>query len=135
MNSVLQDFRECLVKLKVFLMNPEVILFLKKEGKTINISEFDRLEEDMSQEDYKRGVEDALKAVGEDNFFGGYPTVVENVRKKLLTKKVTKWVNIYGDPEQSAFWYDSEEEAIESKSDSPRLKYIGAYPIEIDVPF
>ena len=91
----------------------------------------------MSTFDYRRGVEDALSALGDD---GSIPDVAKAyVRKKLLTKKVTRWVNMYQGHEgiQTGFrsTYDTKEYA-ESYSKFPDLgaKYIGTFPIEIEVP-
>ena len=89
----------------------------------------------MSQEDYKRGVVDTTAAFTKE--LGYIPSLiltVEAVKKKLLTVKVTKWVNVYDNENRSAYWYDTEEEAHKSKSNSEYMLYIGTYPVEIDLP-
>ena len=53
----------------------------------------------MSTEDYKRGVEDATDTklwVGAGLKPGGEPVAekLAEIRKKLLTKKVTKWTGV-----------------------------------------
>ena len=95
----------------------------------------------MSTEDYKRGVEDALALPFK--FVGTYTAeflkeTLDNQRKKLLTKKVTKWVNLWGktgfiDTGQTAL-YASKEDARKVVSILERPNFIGTYPIEIDQP-
>jgi hypothetical protein len=104
----------------------------------------------MSDSDYKRGVEDATKAFSYDEITvlpvtEGFNsnvlrTFLNNRRKKLLTRKVTKWVNIYTDSQlawsplhQGFGLYDSEDLA---KAQNPEswTGYLGTYPVEIDLP-
>jgi hypothetical protein len=91
--------------------------------------------------DYRRGVEDALTRAGELWDKNTYPisleTIISNTRSSLLTKKVTKWINMYsyphlGNPQWGGSTYDTKEEA-ESYSGRNSFKYLGALPIEIEV--
>ena len=67
---------------------------------------------------------------------------LEDRRKKLLTRKVTKWVSVYQsgcqsgeELESSGTLYDSSEEALMGDG---RTRYtpkrIGVFPIEIEIP-
>jgi hypothetical protein len=100
----------------------------------------------VSQQDadyhYKRGVEDAIKEIQENMPLPLSkqvdPADVLNeipryLRKKLLTKKVTKWIRVLNGPlgvaiPGSAF-YDSKEAA-----DHPGISMYGIVPVEIEVP-
>jgi hypothetical protein len=107
----------------------------------------------MNTSDYRRGVEDALTPITYEDVqkatvsspeaaVNVYNRISDNRRKTLLTKKVTKWANayhlIYIDVIQtSQGTYPSKQEA-EAKNratyvDNARV-YLGAYPIEIEVP-
>lgn len=100
----------------------------------------------MSTEDYKRGVEDALKFP--ISFLGTYTAefltkVVEEQRKKLLTKKEIKWVNLYknswGGADAGPTIYDSksscEEGArIDYGKGSFSDEYLASVSYEIEVP-
>ena len=59
-------------------------------------------------------------------------------RKKLLPKKVTKWVNVYADEgglESSGNLYDSKIAAEMGVGRAVYTsKHVGTYPIEIEVP-
>ena len=94
---------------------------------------------EMSQvtSDYRRGVEEATKPLEE------YPTVLKlafdeimgHRRKSLLTKKVTKWYNLYSDGKKVTVGqrdlYDSKEWAESNSYDTvEKLSYIGAFPVE-----
>ena len=79
----------------------------------------------MSTEDYNRGVEDAL-ALPLD-FVGSYTSSflnqkIEEQRKKLLTKKVTKWTGvIYTQQPTMLDIYDSEDDIKHYYTISPAL--------------
>jgi hypothetical protein len=103
----------------------------------------------MSTEDYKRGVEDAIKEIQENMPLPLSkqvdPADVLNeipryLRKKLLTKKVTKWVNIYNDDIGRAYHYPTEQQARENAATPANSTfttgkvYLGTYPLEIEVP-
>lgn len=96
--------------------------------------------------EYRRGVEDATKPF---KFEGlgttSYDTTRLNIRlserrKILLTKKVTKWVNIYRNSEGSIRTgfhsvYDSKGLAKENSTyPDYGFTYVDSYPIEIEVP-
>lgn len=68
---------------------------------------------------------------------GTYPIEIE-VPQKPLTKKVTKWVNVYvadGELESSGTLYASKIEA-EMRDGRTRYtpKHVGTFPLEIEVP-
>jgi hypothetical protein len=95
-------------------------------------------EKNMSEADYKRGVLDGTQPFPEPYMFPvNYSTEAINTgllarRKKLLTKKVTKWFNVYNHGSQlnlSTCLWDSDIEA--RRDSSPYL--IGTYPVEIEV--
>jgi len=103
--------------------------------------------ENMSNADYKRGVEDTVREILENLPLRGItdPLDVVNsiprfVREKLLTKKVTKWVNVYNDPSGTAYHYDTKEEALGRASIPGKSvghlapHYLGTFPLEIKVP-
>ena len=104
----------------------------------------------MSTDDYKRGVLDATVRISdaEGSDFGFYNEkagylndLLSQRRKKLLTKKVTKWANVYSylasvsDPANVKFGgaslYDTKETA--EKYAFGTIGLIGTYPIEIEV--
>ena len=92
----------------------------------------------MPNSEYRRGVEDALKLpltfVGD--YTAGYlRDQLEQQRKKLLTKKVTKWYNLYSDGEKVIVGqrdlYNSKERAeCNSYGRLESLSYIGTFPVE-----
>ena len=104
----------------------------------------------MNSEDYKRGVLEASKELIEGTlpssrlFKVAFDEEMRLRRKKLLTKKVTKWIGVYGSPERlypSDYFYTSKEEAdsaFKTNQESQEIEinpqYLGAYPVEIDVP-
>lgn len=99
--------------------------------------------------EYRRGVEDATK-----NFSGselnnsGFSVNIEdfektnkalaNRRKTLLTKKVTKWVNIYAINtavcNESVILYDTKEEAEKNSYYGRLIPYHSTHLIEIELP-
>jgi hypothetical protein len=94
------------------------------------------------EEGYKRGVEDATEPFG----YGVLGTTNNDTtrlndrlsqrRKQLLTKKVTKWVGVYAGDE-IPLWFgrtvcDSKEQA--DKYYRLIENYLGAYPVEIEIP-
>ena len=103
---------------------------------------------------YKQGVVDGTRLLGlkeagriSGSIFPELATqnVLDDRRKELLTRKVTKWVNVYRWPffygvssprlAASSNVYDTKEEAIEASRDAHGLVSIytvGTYPIEID---
>lgn len=92
------------------------------------------------EEGYKQGVIDAtvFAPLDEVCHFSTTTDLLADRRKKLLTKKVTKWVNVYqvGEVFGPGDWlYGSKEEA-EAKlhQERPLTKRVGTYPIEIEVP-
>lgn len=89
------------------------------------------------EDGYKQGVGDALFILDEEASLPRSTTAY--IRKKLLTKKVTKWANVWGSETnarvgQTAL-YDSKEYAkgVVNFSDDLSI-YLGTYPIEIEVP-
>ena len=92
------------------------------------------------EEGYKRAVEDTIREIQENLPLSGVadPVYVLNeiprfIRKKLLTKKVTKWVRVFRNKTETfpaAAFFDSKAEA----DDHNGTEYAGAYPIEIEVP-
>ena len=97
--------------------------------------------------DYRRGVEDATKPldVGEHMSLGSSvgrsaPTekILANRRKSLLTKKVTRWVNLYNDASGHGYHYPTKKQAEQGRSLPGNGwlgdHYIGTFPIEIEVP-
>jgi hypothetical protein len=118
-------------------------------------------ENEMSNADYKRGVEDATKPMRYDDpvytdpnrgglsYFDFANAVIANRRKTLLTKKVTKWFAVYNNDNSGSLrivgqftngpgnglglaeLFETEQEALN------RIKYIttgvGAFPIEVEV--
>lgn len=92
-------------------------------------------------EAYKMGVEEAIREIQENmplprtkdpvDVLNAIPSFV---RKKLLTKKVIKWVVIYAGDERLLFpdskLWDSKEEA--DSSNKYCANYRGGYPIEIE---
>jgi hypothetical protein len=100
-------------------------------------------ERTMSMSDYRRGVEDATKPLNLNPLTGHSASEIDEIvaerRKALLTRKVTKWVNIYQDGNviQTGYksLYDSKEDAaLFTKYPDYGFKYIGTYPIEIETP-
>ena len=96
--------------------------------------------------EYRRGVEDATNP---NNYTGlalwvglacTLDDVLTDVRKKLLTKKVTKWVAVAispstGKPYAQGYFQDSAESAKANKTSGPGDNTtLGYYPIEIEVP-
>jgi hypothetical protein len=108
----------------------------------------EELEKIVSTADYKRGVEDATKPMTLDDpvyndknltcftTFDWTNTYLAARRKKLLTKKVTKWVNIYDDEQGTAYHYPSQEAARYAACPGSTIvqNYRGTFPIEIEVP-
>lgn len=98
-------------------------------------------EQIMNTSDYRRGVEDATKPISTETYADVYVNAtLEKRRKELLTKKVTKWVNIYqsnsGKEIQTGYksLYDSKSEAVScSKYPDSGFSLIGTYPIEIEI--
>lgn len=100
----------------------------------------------MSTEDYKRGVEDALNAVSRDYETTTRPKSIENLvgdaRRKLLTKKVTKWVNVYLRSGKQNIRlgpevYDTREEAVDqgtAPSSHPQNSCFATVSFEIELP-
>lgn len=98
------------------------------------------------EDGYKQGVEDATQPFTTDDF-SGCPitgignfntTILPDRRKKLLTKKVTKWVNVWG-TETAAYigrtaLYNSKEVAWGTAKVLDLSNYLGTYSIEIEVP-
>ena len=105
----------------------------------------------MSTEDYKRGVEDATKLLTYDEWkevlnhpeaskpSANAPDLAriaqELRRKKLLTKKVTKWVRVYvhnatGEPSPGSIFYDSQSAALNNTT----APIHSAVPVEIELP-
>ena len=101
-------------------------------------------ERTMSMSDYRRGVEDATKPLNLNPLTGHSASEIDEIvaerRKALLTRKVTKWVNIYqsnSDGVISSGGVHASEDFARALVDgykSSRLKYLGAYPIEIETP-
>ena len=98
----------------------------------------------MSTDDYKRGVEDATKPVTEKSlyYFTEVNDLLKSRRKSLLTKKVTKWVNVFScapsvsDP-ASAHEYVAgplHNSEISARLCSQSYGIVGTYPLEIEVP-
>ena len=94
----------------------------------------------MSNADYKRGVEDALANLPFNigTYTPGYiQAKMDERRERLLTKKVTKWVNVWasegGYVTGQTRLCGSEEYARSTASALPREGYLGTYPIEIEV--
>lgn len=97
------------------------------------------------KEAYKKGVEDGTDP---SNWTGFNWTgerkvtdVLSEVRKKLLTKKVTKYVNVFESPSfvdpAGAYFgtgaiFDTEHEAKNAYSTTSK-NFLGTYPIEIEV--
>ena len=115
----------------------------------------------MSQEDYKRGVMDAtapvsltigyvseteeIPGVKSRKGLGGEACLnafLEDRRKKLLTKKVTKWANVYErahllEPANLTVGHGvlyNHKSLAELSKDEVKGNFLGAYPIEIEVP-
>jgi len=103
----------------------------------------------MSDSDYKRGVEDATKEFSYDEITvlpvtEGFNsnvlrTFLNNRRKKLLTRKVTKWTNVYRINDEyfktgQEVLYNTEQKAREAAMIGLSLTYLGTYPVEIDLP-
>lgn len=112
----------------------------------------------MSTADYKRGVKDGTAAFGSEHVFPGtnfkvhtpgvelvgeplgvrIEQLLKERRKKLLTKKVTKWVAVgiapsNGKPYAQGYFQDTKESALANKTGDPGdPTFIGAYPIEIE---
>lgn len=92
----------------------------------------------MSQDDYKRGVEDGTKTLFVETGSVFYRpseinAALENRRKSLLTKKVTRWVNVYSDNGHinTAPWtFDSKEESINAAG--PHI--LATVSFEVEVP-
>ena len=67
-------------------------------------------------------------------------TFLDNRRKALLTRKVTKWVAVAisptnGKPYAQGYFQDTKESALNLKTGDPTDQtFIGAFPIEIEVP-
>lgn len=100
-------------------------------------------------EAYKMGIEDAIREIQENmplprtkdpiDVLNSIPSFV---RKKLLTKKVTKWINIWetgpsvSDPASVRFGtgvlYDDKSTAEANVIDPTRRDFLGTYPIEIE---
>lgn len=117
-----------------------------------DLNYFNPKETEMSTSDYRRGVEDATKPILYEDIQKStvsslpeaasnvYNRIVERRRKELLTKKVTKWVNIYqNDAGEVQTGYRSTYEsrgaaAANTKYPDMGYKYIGTYPIEIELP-
>jgi hypothetical protein len=104
---------------------------------------------------YKQGVVDGTRQLGPDEKNAITTTcwpslevqnILDHRRKELLTRKVTKWVNVYNrlpipyggtSPglSVSSTVYDTKEEAVEASKDGHGLVSVytaGTYPIEID---
>jgi hypothetical protein len=90
---------------------------------------------------YKQGVVDGLDFPLP--FIGTYSAtflleMVEEQRKKLLTKKVTKYVAvtlhpISGKPYARGYFQDTKEEALAYKTPIPNDSlFVGVFPIEIE---
>lgn len=88
---------------------------------------------------FKEGVEKATAPLYTAFDEYQYPVMVnkklEERRKNLLTRKVTKWVNLWKQNEyiitgQTAL-YDNEATARKTAKELQRPLYIGTYPIEI----
>ena len=89
------------------------------------------------EEGYRKGVNDALEPYEAWEVEGhAQNQIIENRRRRLLTKKVTKWVNvIVGDgknPVPARIFFDSQKEAEDHQEEG--CPYFGVYPIEIEVP-
>ena len=119
---------------------PEIFLECGEQAAITAFHKKHPKETEMSQvtSDYRRGVEDALKLpltfVGD--YTAGYlRDQLEQQRKKLLTKKVTKWYNLYSDGEKVIVGqrdlYNSKERAeCNSHGRLESLSYIGTFPVE-----
>lgn len=86
----------------------------------------------MTTSEYRRGVEDAIAAL--DGAIA--KTSLVYLRKKLLTKKETKWVALY-EGDEVPLWV--ERKLFDNKAEADKgfalcNNYRGAYPIEIEVP-
>lgn len=100
----------------------------------------------MPTEDYKRGIEQATQPLylsGEGPLYGHEVNQkLTERRKNLLTKKVTKWINIWEtgpsvyDPASVRFGtgvlYDDKSTAEANVIDPSRRDFLGTYPIEIE---
>lgn len=93
------------------------------------------------QDAYKFGVRQATEPIIVANLADQYVNdVLSDRRKKLLTKKVTKWVAVAispsnGKPYAQGYFQDSKESALANKTGDPGdPTFIGVYPIEIEVP-
>lgn len=92
-----------------------------------------------SRDEYRRGVEDATKPFDYGPLTASRPDTyllnqkLEERRKQLLSKKVTKWVSIFRKTSMegglSGMIYDTKEEA--EHFCSIYKSFVGAYPIEI----
>lgn len=108
-----------------------------------------RNEEKTMTSDYKRGVEDALTPMREDDptyndpnkgclsYFEFTNEFLKDRLKRLLTKKVTKWVAVYNQngatfrPCYTSHVFDTYEEATRSSGCVP---CVATVPVEIEVP-
>lgn len=102
----------------------------------------------MGNADYKRGIEQATQPLYLSNEGPIYGYEVNQKlagrRKNLLTKKVTKWINIYcnfgtvDDPAalhefaSGTLVYDTREAATCATTFKQACAYVGTYPIEIE---
>lgn len=111
-------------------------------------------EKNMAQRTYEEGFKDGVTKATEpilpenkeyENARNMHQTLNEDIsvllqnrRKALLTKKVTKWIRVYNGspsilgPYPGDWFYDCKEEAEDKAETSDR--FIGAFPIEIEVP-